>query len=139
MIYFKEDYVTVCYDEKLNLVEVIWSGLIFSQQFRETMEMILDLIKEKKVENFLVDRKAMQRIGLADEVWRKEKWFPQFLNSSVKRSASVICKDYYTEVAIARLIEEKDEEIRIERRSFYHYREAKAWLVESAVLAQEKQ
>src|SRR5215204_5052859 len=102
MIYFKEDYVTICYEEKLNLVEVIWGGLIFSQHFRETMEMILDLIKEKQVENFLVDRKNMPRISLADELWRQENWFPRFLNSSVKRSASVISKDYYNEVSVAR-------------------------------------
>ena len=132
MIYFKEDYVTICYDEKLNLVEVIWNGLIYSQHLRETMTMILDLIEEKQVENFLVDRKNMQRISLADEKWRKAHWFPRYLASSIKRSASVISKDYYNEVAVARLIKETDEDIKIERRSFYSYREAKAWLLKCA-------
>lgn len=138
MIYFKEDYVTICYEEKLNLLEVIWNGHIFSEHFRETLKMIIDLIEEKKIENFLVDRKTMQRISLADEIWRQENWFPHFLKSGIKRSASVISKDYYNEVSVARLIEEKDEEIKIERKSFYTYREAKAWLLKSALIDKQK-
>ena len=133
MIYFKEEYVTICYDAKLKLVEVIWTGMVFSDQFRESMEMILDLLEDKQAESFLIDRKKMQRISLVDEAWRKEHWFPRFLRSTVKRSASVISKDYYNEVSVARLIEEKDAELKIERRSFYSYQEAKTWLIKSVV------
>ena len=130
MIYFKEDYVTVCYNEDLKLVEVEWNGLILSRHFRETLEMVLDFINEKRLENFLVNRKNMFRISLEDEKWRRESWFPRFIKSTIKRSASVISKDFYNEVSFSKLIEEEDKNINIERRSFGKYSEAKEWLVQ---------
>ena len=138
MIYFKEHYVTVQYDECHNLVEVEWHGMVISNYFRETLEMVLDLINEHQVENFLVNRQYMHRISLADEQWRKEDWYPRFLESSIKRSASVISKDHYTEVSISRLIEETDKEIKIERRSFYDYEEAKKWILKSKPVPNKK-
>ena len=130
MIYFKEDYVTVCYNEDLKLVEVEWNGLILSRYFRETLEMVLDLINEKSLENFLVNRKNMFRISLEDEQWRRESWFPRFIKRSIKRSASVISRDFYNEVSFSKLIEEEDKDITIERKRFYKYSEAKEWLVQ---------
>ncbi len=134
MIYFKEHYVTVEYDESLKLVEVEWHGLVLSHHYRETLEMVLDLIEEMKLENFLVNRQNMHRIRLSDERWRQEDWYPRFLKSSIKRSASVISNDFYNEVSLSRLIEENEAEIRIERRSFLDYKAAKDWLLQSVYI-----
>ena len=130
MIYFKEHYATVKYDEELKMVEVEWHGLVLSNHYRETLNLILDLINEKKLERFLVNRKNMERISLSDERWREEDWYPRFLKSTIKRSASIISKDYYNEVAVSRLIEEKDKNLQIERRRFYTYQSAKEWLLQ---------
>src|SRR5688572_13383727 len=113
MIYFKEHYVTVEYDENLKLVEIEWYGLVLSHHYRETLEMVLDLVEEMKLENFLVNRQHMARIRLSDEKWRQEKWYPRFLKSSIKRSASVISNDFYNEVSVSRLIENQDETLKI--------------------------
>jgi hypothetical protein len=130
MIYFKEHYATVQYNEELKMVEVEWHGLVLSNHYRETLNLVLDLINEKKLERFLVNRKNMERISLSDERWREEDWYPRFLKSSIKRSASIISKDYYNEVSVSRLIEEKDKNLDIERRSFYNNKEAKEWLLQ---------
>ena len=137
MIFLKTDYVTVQYNESLKLVEVEWHGLVQSNYYRETLNMVLDLIEEKNLEYFLVNRLNMERISLNDEKWRQEEWYPRFLKSSVKKAASVICKDHYTEVAVSRLIEEKDKIIKIERRSFSEYQEAKNWLLQFARAAKD--
>jgi hypothetical protein len=134
MIYLKTDYVTIDLNEDLKLLEIEWHGLILSSQYRETMEMVLDMLEEKNVENFLINRQHMQRISLADEKWRKEFWYPEFLKSSVKRSASVISRDYYNEVSVSQLIEENDPGIKVERRSFYNYQEARKWLLENSLV-----
>ena len=134
MIYFKTDYVTVEFNEDQKLVEIEWQGMVLSHQYRETLEMVLELINEKEVKNFLVNRQNMQRISLVDESWRKEVWYPKFLKSPVKRSVSVISKDYYNEVSVSQLIEEKDADIKIERRSFYDYQAAKKWLLENTMV-----
>ena len=134
MIYLKTDYVTIDLNEDLKLLEIEWHGLVLSSQYRETMEMVLDMLEEKNVENFLINRQHMQRISLADEKWRKEFWYPEFLKSSVKRSASVISRDYYNEVSVSQLIEENDPGIKVERRSFYNYQEARKWLLENSLV-----
>jgi len=134
MIYLKTDYATIRFDEHLKLAELEWHGLVLSHEFRETLDMLLDLIERKKLENALIDRQHLERISLADEHWRKEDWYPRFLRSSIKRSASVMSKDYYSEISVARLIEEKDKDIRIARRSFCDYNSAKQWLLQYASL-----
>lgn len=137
MIILKTDYVTIQCEEGLNLLEVEWHGLIRSEEFRETLKLILELIQEKKMKYFLVDRKDMQRISLADEEWRRKHWFPKFLKSGVTKAASVVSKDYYNEVSVARLIEEEDKDITIQRKSFYNYQAAKNWLLQHVYIEKD--
>ena len=134
MIYLKTDYATIQFDERLKLVELEWHGLVQSHEYRETLDILLDLIEDKKLEYALINRLHLERISLADEEWRKENWYPRFLESNIKRSASVISKDYYTEISVSRLIEEEDKDIRIQRRSFCDYDSAKQWLLQFAYI-----
>ena len=129
-ILFKEHYVTIQYYEQLKLVEVEWHGTILSNRFRETLELVLDFIKDKKMENLLVNRKDMARISLADANWRSENWFPRLLKSGIRNSVSVISDDNYNEATISEMIEQKDQRMIFERNSFYTFHEAKNWLLQ---------
>src|SRR5689334_4607311 len=97
MIYFKEHYATIQCDEKLKVIEVAWYGHIRSKEYREIMQLALNLVKEKKLKRWLADMKDMARIQISDAEWREKVWFPEFVKTDIEKVAAVISPDYFNE------------------------------------------
>jgi hypothetical protein len=130
MIYFKEDYATITLDETFNAIQLEWHGFILSHDYRDTMNLALHLVEEKKLTRWLANMKDMGKIQLQDAKWREEIWFPRFVESTIEKVAVVVSTDYFNELAIKETIKEVDKKSKILRRRFTDPQQAEAWLKE---------
>ena len=88
-IYYNEYHATVLISEAESLLYVIWHGFIDPVNYKETMELVQELLKEKKLTNYLVDIEYMLNPEMQTKAKAAKYFFPELLLSSLKKAAIV--------------------------------------------------
>lgn len=132
MIYFKEEYAIIELDEAFNLLYLELNGFIQSTNYRETMELALHLVEDKRLTRWLGNLKNMGRMQVQDASWREEVWFPRFVKSPIQKVAIVLSEDYYNDLTLTETIKTVDKNPKVERRLFYNLEEANSWIRSNA-------
>jgi hypothetical protein len=66
MIYFKEEYATINLEEAQSLIHIEWNGPVSGEHYRTTLELALDLAKEKKLTCWLTDMQHIGTVAISD-------------------------------------------------------------------------
>ena len=128
MIYFKEEFATIYIEEAQSLIHIEWNGPVNSPDYRITLEIALELAKEKKLTCWLANMQYIGTVAISDHAWTKDEWFPKFLETTMKKAALIVSKDRYSQLAVQETIEEKKLCKKMQYQEFTELQSAKAWL-----------
>jgi hypothetical protein len=130
MVYFRNDTITIIYDEDQQLVRTKWHGYAGSEEYREILTMYLQLVREKTVVSWIGDNTKAKAIRPADQEWTTKVWAPQFSEAGdVKKLAIIVSKDIFNKMAVETMIMKAEGVIKFDTQYFNSEEEAFAWAV----------
>jgi hypothetical protein len=127
-VVFDKTFLTIYHLSEESLIHLQWKGYTTSDQFREGLNVALDLVRENHIENWLGNLKLMQVILSSDEEWTNTEWFPQIAQTTLKRMAIVTSLDFFNNTAVKRIVEKAEPTINFETRYFVDVKDAHDWL-----------
>lgn len=128
--YFQNHVVTIVYDEELSLGIATWNGFLSSSEFREAVEICLNLMDEHKLLRWLGDNRKLRAIRQADQDWFVEHVLPRLVASTLRRNASVVSEDLFNKMAVEQIIKRANNLGDMVLRDFDDKEAAMAWLNE---------
>jgi hypothetical protein len=90
MIYFNEHFLTIHWDEAHKCVVMEWKAFAKSAEFRRGLDKGLELLTNKKAARWLADMRKMGTIGVEDQKWSNEDWFPRAVRGGIRYMALVM-------------------------------------------------
>jgi len=93
-IYYKEYHATIMVSEAKSLLHVIWHGFIDPVSYRETMELVRELINEKRLTLYLIDIEYMLNPEIQTKAMAAKYCFPEFLSNPIEIAAIVSSEKY---------------------------------------------
>jgi hypothetical protein len=127
MIYFKEKYVRIQWDEKSKAVVAEWLGYIDGQDLRRALDAGLELLAQKKTNRWLGDATNLGPIPIEDQRWTNEDWFPRVISAGLRYMAVIEPHKVVAQMSVKRILSRvhgKD----IVTAHFDTQSEARAWL-----------
>lgn len=135
--YFQNHVVTVAYDDELSLGIATWDGFLSSSEFREAVEICLNLIDEHKPLRWLGDNRKLRAIRQADQDWFVESVLPRLASSTLRRNASIVSEDLFNKMAVEQIIKRADNLGDMVLRDFDDKQAAMAWLNEPFMVQEQ--
>jgi hypothetical protein len=130
-VVFDKTFLTIYYLADERLIHLQWKGYTTSDQFREGLNVALDLVREHRIENWLGNLKLMQVILSSDEEWTNTEWYPQIAQTALKRMAIVTSLDFFNNSTVKRIVEKAEPTINFETRYFVDVKDAHDWLTKT--------
>lgn len=135
--HFRNDVVTVSYDLEKQLGMAVWNGFLSSAQFREAVEICLNLMDEHKLLRWLGDNRKLRAIRQADQDWFVSYVFPRLAVGTVRRNASVLSEDMFNRMAVEQIIQRAENLGDMILRDFDTVEGAMAWLLQPIEVQQQ--
>ncbi|AKQ45207.1 hypothetical protein TH63_05485 [Rufibacter radiotolerans] len=136
MVYFRNDTITIKYDEENQLVRTQWHGFAGSEEYREILTMYLQLVREKPVTRWIGDNTKAKAIRPADQEWTTKVWAPMFSQEgNVKKLAVIVSKDIFNKMAVENMVMKAEGVIGFDTHYFNDEEEALAWVMEQVLEA----
>lgn len=126
--YFQNHVVTVTYDAEMQLGMATWDGFLSSSEFREAIEICLNLMDEHKLVRWLGDNRKLRAIRQADQDWFVEYVFPRLADSTLRRNASIVSEDLFNKMAVEQIVKRANNLGDMVLKDFDNLEEAMAWL-----------
>lgn len=127
MTYFDTSYLTIRWNEEGGFVEMQWKQLAKGDEFRQGLDMGLNLLREKKATKWLADLRQLGVVEKEDQVWSNENWFPRAYDAHIKYMAIVVPQSVFAKMSMNEIMRKVDNK---ELTIYYHEElvEAKNWL-----------
>lgn len=135
--YFQNHVVTISYDEELSLGIATWNGFLSSSEFREVVEICLNLMDEKKLLRWLGDNRKLRAIRQADQDWFVEYVIPRLAANTLRRNAAVVSEDLFNKMAVEQILKRADSLGDMVLKDFDDKEAAMAWLNEPIMVADQ--
>jgi hypothetical protein len=130
MVYFKNDNITITYEEDLRLVRTKWQGFANSEEYRQVLNTYLQLVNEKEVTRWIGDNTDAKAIRPADQEWTVKEWAPKFSDQGkVKRMAVIVSKDIFNKMAIDNILMKGGDIVGFDTHYFDNEAAALAWVM----------
>lgn len=137
IIHFQNDVVKISYDLEKQLGMATWNGFLTSSQFKEAVEICLDLMDKHNLLYWLGDNRKLRAIRKADQDWFVDHVMPRLAAGTIRRNASVVSEDLFNRMAMEQIVKRSDNLGDMVMKEFDNIDAAKAWL-EQPVIAQEQ-
>jgi hypothetical protein len=136
-IYFQNHVVTITYADEMQLGIATWNGFLSSSDFREAVQVCLNLMEEHRLLRWLGDNRKLRAIRQADQDWFVEYVLPRLATSTLRRNAAVVSKDLFNKMAVEQIMKRADYLGDMVLKDFENPEEAMAWL-RTPIEVQEK-
>jgi hypothetical protein len=117
----------IWYDEKENIVRMLWTGYANSAQFREGTNRMLAVLQEQKAACVLGDIREMVLISQEDQQWLLDRFLPAAISSGFRALALLQPRHYFNKVAVETVAYKVNSE-KLQIRFFDAESEALSWL-----------
>jgi hypothetical protein len=124
MVYVNEPYLVLSWEG--DHVKAVWRGFFSGEKFRQGLEKILELIKEKVATLYIADISSAKVISLDDQNWISQDWSPRAYEAGLRKNAFIYPKDVFAQMAVRRVTQIMRTEIEI--AYFHDEAEAIKWL-----------
>ena len=124
-----DDLVRMEVDLEHGMITSTWNGFVPSGKYREALWQILAQVRDRHLNLWLSDTRAMGAILHDDEKWSIEVFMPQIIQLGLRRVAVVRGEDYFTHRATERMVEATAEVAPFKVELFADPEEAEGWLV----------
>jgi hypothetical protein len=112
------------------MVRFKWKGYASSEQLREGLSKVLDIVINEHSLLLLADLKHMQSISPADEEWIIKEWFPKIVLTGIKRLGIVTSLDYFNNTSVNRIMRSIQPLVTFETEYFVDSSDAFKWLLD---------
>ncbi|GGK71499.1 STAS/SEC14 domain-containing protein [Rufibacter glacialis] len=131
MIYFKNDKIIITYDENLKLVRTQWQDFVNSEEYRQILDIYLQLVTEHPVTRWIGDNTNAKAIRPADQEWTAREWAPEFSRrGQVKRMAVIVATDIFNKMAVENMLMKGGGGVAFDTHFFENETKALAWVME---------
>lgn len=127
MIYFDEPFLTIHWEEAAKAVRMEWKAFASSEDFRRGLNKGLELLTKKMTGRWLADMRNIGVIGIADQKWSNEDWFPRAVKGGLRFMALVMPTSTLSTMGVKNIMNHIGD-IPIDTRYFDNTNEALAWL-----------
>ncbi len=128
MIYFKEPYVTVSWDEEIQAVILQWQGFISLPKIQTGLNKALELFEQKGQSNWLADTSQLSPVSKEIDQWVNEEWVPRAIVAGIKNMAMVIPKSALARMGIEASMSKAPTDNEVTMAFFDSQLSAKRWL-----------
>lgn len=94
----------VTYEEDINAVFCKWYGYATSNQFRESTELLLEMLEKHNAHKILVDLKDMILIGKEDQDWMDRTYIPKATTLGLKFVACIQPLYFFNKIAVESIV-----------------------------------
>ena len=97
------EYALLTFDQERSILKLIWKDECTSESYRFVYENILDLCKKTKVQFYVADIRKLSLIARSDRKWLQSKVIPKLFKSGMKKIATLVDGDVYTQRHLAHI------------------------------------
>jgi len=127
MIFFKDSYAEVTYDQAANAVTIVWTTSPTSEEFRTGMNKLIEAMETHKTGRLLTDSRNLGAISEEDQAWSLGEWVEKANKVGYEKLAIIISKDIFSKMSVEDIMDNVNEGV-----SFQYFDDtetARAWLV----------
>lgn len=106
MSYYDTDYLTVRYDDSVDAVVMNWHDFAQGEDFRDGLDTGLELVNEKRAENWLADLREMGAVAEDDQEWANTDWFPRAMGTSLTNMAIIKPESVVANMSVDNIMQE---------------------------------
>ena len=130
MFYSGNAHYTIMYSEPLKLAEIVWQGVVSSEQFQAALLDILHVLKEKRVTYFVSDARKLNPFPLEDHTWLKNHFFTELNKTEVTKFARIMEPGVLAQAILGNIAHFviPEEATKFEVQNFYAREEALDWV-----------
>ncbi|AMM51956.1 hypothetical protein TH61_13275 [Rufibacter sp. DG15C] len=131
MIYFKNNIITIQYEEARQLVYTEWHDFANSEEYRSVLNIYLQLVQEQPVRFWIGNNTKAKAIRPADQEWTAKEWAPQFAKTGqLRKMAVVVAEDLFNKMAVENMFIKAAGMIPFDTKYFHTVPDAEAWVLE---------
>jgi hypothetical protein len=136
MVNFEQPFLTIRHDEEQNILLTDWRGQVSSEQFRDGIRKIMDVIQQQNIRLWLSNSRNMNALSITDQRWTNEFFVEALVQSPLKKVARVISDEIMHQLVINNMIEHAADNnlVTIEINQFADSEAAIKWLLTDLVV-----
>ncbi|MDJ1430561.1 hypothetical protein [Halostagnicola sp. A-GB9-2] len=127
MSYYESDALTIEWESTIDAVVMDWHNFAKGDQYREGLEKGLELVEEKRAENWLADLRDLGTVTQEDQEWTQEEWHPRAFETSLSTIAVIQPESVVANMSVENLVQEFGSNEN-KSRIFSDRDEAESWL-----------
>jgi hypothetical protein len=106
-----------------------WHDFAQGEEYREALNTGLELVDDKRAQNWLADLRDMGTVADADQTWSNEEWFPRALDTTLSNMAIIQPESVVANMSVENIMQEVGED-EITTHIFDNRSEAENWLAD---------
>ncbi|MEJ8801546.1 hypothetical protein [Pontibacter sp. H249] len=132
MVEIEKEYLRVWIDRSIKLMFSEWFHPVNSEEYRVGNQLLLDLLNEYKVVNWIADSALLGEISVEDEQWTFTYLIPAMTDSALEKVARVSGADKVSFSKFEKFAQQAEESYigKIVVRQFETYKEAADWIAD---------
>jgi len=110
-IYFEEDFFVIQYDKVKKIIIAQWKIPPTSQEFRNSMEVMIDAIQHFNTGKIVFDTLALGALLDADQEWVSFDWYGRAVEAGYAQVAFVLSPDVFTKMFVEETVKRTTDRI----------------------------
>lgn len=126
-IILDKEFCKIYFNSDKKYITVKWFGFPRSSDFRETCNLVIELMKKYKTGKLFTDNRNAKVFSVDDQKWLNTEWLPNAINAGYNCSATLINDDIFIKTAIQNIINHRNT-TKVKSKLFTNENEAIEWL-----------
>jgi hypothetical protein len=129
----EKPFASMVWNEELQAVELTWMDHVASEDYRQSLELLLNTLSQRKSVRILIDSIKLKVILPEDQAWTNDVFVSKATALGLKKLASVMPESAVAKMSVARLVRKAKEAeggLAYELVFFDTIEKARAWLKE---------
>jgi hypothetical protein len=130
IVFFDTPYCLVRLNPEVPFLQIKWRSVVKGEQYREVLNLVLDIMRQEKVKKFINDDRDLPMIDPKDASWAANEWLPNAVALGYGKVAVVQNKEFFKKMPTNKMASGATEfyEGMIVLSYFKTVREAEEWL-----------
>lgn len=107
-----------------------WLDTPSDLEYRNALQLMLQLGREKKVKNWLVNSQNIEQLNTANVNWLYESWYPHFLQLPTEKYACMAAPDAYYRLVLKDMFDYRKQTVNFDFQFFSDMNRALEWIRE---------
>lgn len=128
--YVDNAYGLLTWDDEEKIIYISWKGYAAGGPYREIMNKIIEILKERKATKLHADLRRMKAVTQEDQNWVNSEWLPTIKAAGLASTAMVLPESAIAMLSLNRMMDRSGvrADLQGDTAHFSDMEEAKAWL-----------